>query len=310
MTGARDRGQREPAQAHDRTLEAFDRHADWLFGLFRLVLADRQAASVATAVTLAEACAEAEGRAPFRELVMEFALDRMVAAAGIPAREARQWAARRAHAGEREADTGPPPGIDDAALAFYVRTLPAPQRQVVALRLVLGVSREQLAPALGVTPAVLEAIECDGRRMLRERLAAHVEERTRVHVPGARTGQHLRPLGALRPDAAVVVRRGRVHLGEAAPRGLVGLILRIVERLLSRGLGDDADERRSGRVRRPAPPPSTPTTRPLERPHPTPSTGDLRAPRPTAGTGVHRRSPSGTPSTARLSNPRRPGRQR
>ena len=85
----------------------------------------------------------------------------------------------------------------------------------------------------------------------------------------------------------------------------MGLVERLVKRL-SRRPPAEPDEP-SQETPRLAPLKPTPGTRPLERPPETAGTRPLEAHEPTAGTRLHR-APGGTPSTARIHNPRRPGR--
>jgi hypothetical protein len=85
----------------------------------------------------------------------------------------------------------------------------------------------------------------------------------------------------------------------------MGWLERLVERLSRRRV--KPPEESSAKDVRAEPVPPTPGTRPLSRPPDTPTTRPLEGTRPTAGTRTHR-DPGGTPSTARIHNPRRPGR--
>jgi hypothetical protein len=275
---------------------AFDEHAEWLFNVYRLVLADRGAASSLTAATLADACAR-RPQALTRVRLLELALERLPAGMRVPRAEAVAWsrhaAPQAAAAPELEAGA-----VDDATLALYVRSLPFPQRQVVALRTILGVDAARVAGLLGLHPRALAAVEADGLVLLRARLADHVAERAQrtqpVAIPAAATAH-------LQAEAVPV---------GTPQRGFVRRVLLVLGRLAERARATATltPHDRSGGVSRPAPPPPTPTTRPIARPPATPSMHDYPPPGATSGTGVHRRSPSGTPSTQRLSNPRRPGR--
>jgi DNA-directed RNA polymerase specialized sigma24 family protein len=277
---------------HDRHDDVFAEHAEWLFNVFRLVMADRSAAAAMTAGTLADACAgPAE---PDRFGLLELALARMAPSLRVPPAEAASWATVAEPAGVPAVPAG---AVDDLTLALYVRSLPFPMRQVVALRAILGVDPGRVAGILGLPAATVARVERAGLGELAVRLAAHVEERDRRRPPEV-------------PAAARAhLLTERVVAQRPAP-GLVRRFMLALERLagLAREGAAARGEERAGPVSRPATPPPTPTTRPLERPAPTPSMHDFQAPGATAGTGVHRRSPTGTPSTQRISNPRRPGR--
>lgn len=282
-------GMEEPMrEMHD---DVFAEHAEWLFNVFRLVMADRSAAAAMTAGTLADACASGPGD---RLRLLELALQRMAPSLRVPDGEADEWA--------RVPEPAAPPAvdisaIDDVTLSLYVRSLPFPVRQVVALRSILGVDAALVARMLALPVATLERIERVGFAELSERLAAHVEERERrapAEVPAA---------------ALAHLMTERVVAARPAP-SLARRLVIALERLAARARATVAapGEERSGSVSRPATPLPTPTTRPIQRPAPTPSMREYEAPHATGGTGVHRRSPTGTPSTQRISNPRRPGR--
>ena len=270
--------------------------ADWLIGLLRCLMPDRALAADAAGRALATAVASGDTS---RAGLLDAAL------------------------AETPPLTAPPPGRrglrpvlgprrlpSDAKLAVLVRALPAPERRALVLSAICSLPDTEVARACGIEAGEVAPLVARARA----RALALLPEAT--PAPGAlsrETAHHLRPARAPSASALIVVRDGGAYIEPGPDNGLMHVALRALERVLDilrrspvPGLRT-SDISGAGRASKTERPPPTPTTRPLPKPARTPSLTEYRLPPPTAGTGVHRRSPMGTPSTNRISNPRRPG---
>jgi DNA-directed RNA polymerase specialized sigma24 family protein len=270
--------------------------ADWLIGLLRCLMPDRALAAEAAGRALATAVVAGDTS---RAALVSAALAELPPLAAPPPdrRGLRPVLAPRRL----------PPGPQ---LALLVRTLPAPERRALVLSTICATRDEEVARACGVAPGDVAPLVAQARARL---LALLSEARPTGAAPARETAHHLRPARPPSANAVIVVRDGGAFIEPGPENGLMHVAMRALERVLDVlrrspiPLPRTSDLAGAGRTRKTEPPPPTPTTRPLPKPARTPSLTEYRLPPPTAGTGVHRRSPMGTPSTNRISNPRRPG---
>jgi hypothetical protein len=199
-------------------------------------------------------------------------------------------------------------GPSDSTLLVLVRALPLDQRQALTLLTLYGIGPGQAAEVARRSPDQLEELRLEAVRSLHGTLGSYANRQLHGAVLAPKGAARLRPLPVF--DGMAVVRGTRVYIDPNAPVGMVGMFIKLLERLQERlrhalhlpdPLDDDAGDSNRHRALDP-----TPTAKPIRKPRPTPSLEPHRMPKPTRGTGVHRRAPQMTPSTQRLSASSRP----
>lgn len=299
----------------------FDLHFDRLHSLFRLSLAQPDAAEAALLATLRELARsaprimsknEAELTAWVDDVALaQLARERRPTPRGVPDDPPRVPPPRRLVRAERELLDA----LDDATLTLLVRGLEGDMRVAVALGLVHGIDRRRVALVLGCAPERVELLQRAALGGFAELLSRHPHERFRQPRQAAllarTSAPHLRPLGGRPSDGVIVVRGTKAMVVPGPPHSLYELIRDLLSRLVDRirrreaeeHLNDEVGTSADGHSRRPPPP--TPTTQPFRKPARTPSLTDYRKPEATRGTSIHERSPKETPGTQRIGSPRR-----
>jgi hypothetical protein len=200
-------------------------------------------------------------------------------------------------------------GPTDATLLVLVRALPLPARQVLALSTLYGLPDAAISAMLGVSDRELAGLRETALQSIYLTLQQYGQRQLRGAALAPKPLPRLVPLPAS-VDGIAVIHGTRVYVDRNVPNGLVGALLKLLERLQERlrqtlhlrdPTDDDVGDSRSHRPLDP-----TPTAQPMRKPRLTPSLEPHRLPKATGGTGVHRRSPQSTPSTQRLSSPSRP----
>jgi len=296
--------------------ELLEAHFDRVYGLLCLLAADREQAARAVSAAFGAACGSfAERPGPDDEL-QRWLLLRAVEELPRPSREPGSGGSAASRAASRRAERARPvaggdalAGISDETLRVLVRTLDPAERLHVTLRLMGGLSAEEVGRVAGVSTAESERLVKRGAERVAERLEAdHERGRHSSAALASKPAPHLRPLPAPASDGVIVVRGDRAHAEHGPAASLADAVRVLLERIaawLRRGHGGTELDDDVGPASAPRAPDPTPTLRPFRRPKPTPSMREYRKPSGTPGTADHR-SPKGTPSTARLSNPSRP----
>jgi RNA polymerase sigma-70 factor (ECF subfamily) len=62
--------------------------------------------------------------------------------------------------------------MSDSEVALFIERLPLPQRQVITLRYLIGLSLEEIADVLGRSPGSVRQLDLRARQFLQERLTA------------------------------------------------------------------------------------------------------------------------------------------
>jgi DNA-directed RNA polymerase specialized sigma24 family protein len=184
-------------------------------------------------------------------------------------------------------------------LLLVLRSLEHRPRAALSLVTVYGFTPGEAAQLLGCDPGEVKRLRDEAVHELARRLGP------RAVAPAVHPRAQLRPL----PTGAAAVYGTRVHL-EQEQSGLIQAFLAFLERVFSRlrrhDFAADPNDDTAGTPGREAPLDPTPTTQPIPKPRPTPSMAKQQEAKLTRGTERYR-TPHGTPSIERLSNPRRPG---
>lgn len=298
----------------------FDLHFDRLHSLFRLSLAQPEAAEAALLATLDELAHSPGDIAAMSDRELTRWVDDIALA---------QLARHRRPRPPREPDPAPAPSprslaqeerelldaLDDTTLAIMIRGLDADARIAVALGLVHGIERRRIALVLGRPAEDVDLLQRGALVQLADILGRHPHERFRLpprpNVLARTTAPHLRPLPAPASSGVIVMRGTKAMVIPGPPESLYQLIRELIDRFIDRvrrrqieaHMNDDAGPAADARSRRPPPP--TPTTRPIKKPGRTPTMRDYRQPQATRGTATHAESPKKTPTTERIAAPRR-----